>query len=114
MKAFTNDNLTHCPTIPTFITSGKESFRKHCGKKRENALNQPFPTMFSTLPNTNFYFSVTMTLSSANALNLVKAKILSFGKELNVAQVIRFAFDGVENIVGKGENVGFQHFLLFP
>ena len=23
-------------------------------------------------------------------------------------------FDGVENIVGKRENVGYQHFLLFP
>ena len=23
-------------------------------------------------------------------------------------------FDGVENIVGKGENAGYQHFLLFP
>ena len=22
-------------------------------------------------------------------------------------------FDGVENIVGKGENAGYQHFLLF-
>ena len=24
------------------------------------------------------------------------------------------AFDSVENIVGKGENAGYQHFLLFP
>ena len=23
-------------------------------------------------------------------------------------------FDGVKNIVGKEENAGFQHFLLFP
>ena len=23
-------------------------------------------------------------------------------------------FDNVENIVGKGENAGYQHFLLFP
>ena len=23
-------------------------------------------------------------------------------------------FDSVENIVGKGENAGYQHFLLFP
>ena len=22
--------------------------------------------------------------------------------------------DGIENIVGKGENAGYQHFLLFP
>ena len=25
-----------------------------------------------------------------------------------------FDFDRVENIVGKGENAGYQHFLLFP
>ena len=25
-----------------------------------------------------------------------------------------FAFDRVENIVGKGENAAYQHFLLFP
>ena len=25
-----------------------------------------------------------------------------------------FVFDKVENIVGKGENAGYQHFLLFP
>ena len=24
-----------------------------------------------------------------------------------------FVVDGVENIVGKGENAGYQHFLLF-
>ena len=33
--------------------------------------------------NINFNFWVTMILSSANALNLVKAKILSFDEELN-------------------------------
>ena len=25
-----------------------------------------------------------------------------------------FAFDWVENVVGKGENAGYQRFLLFP
>ena len=25
-----------------------------------------------------------------------------------------FIFDEIENIVGKGENAGYQHFLLFP
>ena len=25
-----------------------------------------------------------------------------------------FVFDRVENIVGNGENAGYQHFLLFP
>ena len=31
-----------------------------------------------------------------------------------VAQMMISVFDRVENIVGKGENAGYQHFLLFP
>ena len=37
--------------------------------------------MFSTLPKTSFYFSVTFILS-ANAFNFNQSKILTFGKEL--------------------------------
>ena len=32
----------------------------------------------------------------------------------NVAQMVRDLRDRVENIVGKGENTGYQLFLLFP
>ena len=28
--------------------------------------------------------------------------------------MIEFAFVRIENVVGKGENAGLQHFLLFP
>ena len=27
--------------------------------------------------------------------------------------MVQFFFDSVENIVGKGENAGYQHFLFF-
>ena len=33
---------------------------------------------------------------------------------INSAKKVRFFFDGVENVVGKGEITGYQHFLLFP
>ena len=33
---------------------------------------------------------------------------------LNVAKMVKLAFDRVENIAGKGENASHQHFLLFP
>ena len=33
--------------------------------------------------------------------------------EINVPQMMISVFDRVENIVGKGENSGYQHFLLF-
>ena len=33
---------------------------------------------------------------------------------LNVANKAKFVFDRVGNIAVKGENAGYQHFLLFP
>ena len=48
-------------------------------------------------------------------------KILALSKlkafvddQLNVTQNIESIFHKLENIVGKGENAGNQHFLLFP
>ena len=42
-------------------------------------------------------------------------KLRAFGDDkINEAQIMISVFDGVENILGKGENVGYQHFLLFP
>ena len=32
----------------------------------------------------------------------------------NVVQMMIPVSDRLENIVGKGENAGYQHFLLFP
>ena len=32
----------------------------------------------------------------------------------NVTQNLNFLLERVENILGKGENAGYQHFLLFP
>ena len=34
--------------------------------------------------------------------------------KLNVAEKLKFILGRVENMVGKGENAGYQHFLLFP
>ena len=91
--------------------------------------------MFSTLPKTNFNFSSTFDLSSANAFNLDQFKNLSFGNELtlsnnrildwsklkafadvnlNVAKKMSSLLDTVENIVVKGENAGNHNFPLFP
>ena len=38
-----------------------------------------------------------------------KASAVVFG----VAEIMGFVFERVENIVGKKENAGYQHFLLF-
>ena len=34
--------------------------------------------------------------------------------KINMNQKLKFDMGRVENIVGKGENAGYQHFLLFP
>ena len=34
--------------------------------------------------------------------------------KINVTKELKFVLGRVENIVGKGENAGYQHFLLFP
>ena len=46
-------------------------------------------------------------------LDWTKSKTFAVNN-LNVANILISVFDRVENIVGKGENAGYQHFLLFP
>ena len=44
--------------------------------------------MLVTIPRTNFNFSATFVLSSANTFNLNQSKNLSFGKELTLYHTI--------------------------
>ena len=44
---------------------------------------------------------------------ITKLKALA-ADEFSDTKVVIPSFDRVENIVGKGENAGYQHFLLFP
>ena len=53
--------------------------------------------------------------------SLPKDKILDWSKlkafaddKIKVLKMMIFVFDRVAKIVGKGENAGDQHFLLFP
>ena len=46
---------------------------------------------------------------------LASTKLKVFAEEkLSLAKMMIPAFDGIENVVGKGENAMYQHFLLFP
>ena len=54
-------------------------------------------------------------------VNSINDKILdwskfnsSVGNNLYVPKMMIYVFDREENIVGKGENAGYQHFFLFP
>ena len=50
---------------------------------------------------------------NAKISDLTKLKAFADDK-LNVAKRMISLFDRVENTVEKGENAGYQHFLLFP
>ena len=42
------------------------------------------------------------------------SKLKAFADNFSVAKMAKFVCDRIENIVGKEENAGYQHFLLFP
>ena len=44
---------------------------------------------------------------------LDQSKFKAFADNKIIDQTIEICFGKVENIVGKGENAGYQHFLLF-
>ena len=52
-------------------------------------------------------------LLNSKILDVTKLKAFANDK-LKVAEMMISLFDRVENTVGKGENAGYQHFLLFP
>ena len=56
--------------------------------------------IFNPLPNDNI---------------LDRSKFKAFVEDnFSVIQMVQYFYDRVENIVGKGENAGYQHFPLFP
>ena len=58
---------------------------------------------------------VTCVYSLPNDKILDWSKLKAFADDkLNLAEKFKFALGRVENIMGKGENAGYQHFLLFP
>ena len=46
---------------------------------------------------------------------LITIKLNAFAdNKLNITKMMNSPFDRAENTVGKGENAGYQQFLLFP
>ena len=54
-----------------------------------------------------------LTLPNDKILDLSNLKAFTYDK-INVTENVKFVVERVENIAGKGENAGYQHFLLFP
>ena len=53
------------------------------------------------------------SLPNNKILDLTKLNAFAENK-INVTEKLKFVLRRVENIVGQGENAGYQHFLLFP
>ena len=53
------------------------------------------------------------SLPKDKILDWSKLKALADDKKKNMAKKLKFILGKVENIVGKGENDGYEHFLLF-
>ena len=53
------------------------------------------------------------SLPNDKKLNLTKLKAFADDKS-HVTEMMISVFGRIENIVEKGENAGYQHFLLFP
>ena len=59
------------------------------------------------------FFSYSESLTNGKILDWSKLKAFEDDK-INVNEKLKHDFGRVENILGKGENAGYQHFLLFP
>ena len=53
------------------------------------------------------------SLPNNKILDWSKLKVFA-DNTVNATQKLKFVLGGIENEVGKGENDGYQHFLLFP
>ena len=72
--------------------------------KGENAGNQHFLLFLQYFPN---------SIPNDKILNWSKFKVLADDK-INLTEKIKFVPGRIENIFGKGQNAGNQHFLFFP
>ena len=55
-----------------------------------------------------------MLNSLPNDKILDSSELKAFADDNVIKKEMKFVIGWVENIVGKGQNAGFQHFLLFP
>ena len=86
----------------TFDYPGKKSVQTFWVKKKMLVTNQYF-----------LLFSLN-TLPKGQNFRLVQIDSICRQKKINLTLILKFILRRVENIVGKGENAGYQHFLLFP
>ena len=100
-KASSHLTLKHCGKNEKILASTSSTgLRGGEGSEDSNDVDYGAKLSFSSLTNDKI-------------LDWSKSEALADDK-IKVAKLMIFVFDRIENIVGKGENAGYQHFLLFP
>ena len=69
--------------------------------------------MYGVMDKEAHGISCHLTLPNDKFFNWSKLKAFADDK-INASQKLKYVLGRVENIMGKGENAGYQHFLLFP
>ena len=81
--------------------------------KGEIAYNEQFLIYPQCFQKQGLVWERVNSLPNDKILDLSKLKAFA-DENSNEFQKLSFVLGGVKNIVGKGENAGYQHFLLFP
>ena len=94
--------------------SAVQVFWKNCGKKEKLLITSNFSFSHSVFylviePSAIF---IKFIIVIWKLFDLGTDYNLSFGKGLNVAQMVEFVYDRVQNIAVKEENAGYQHIIL--
>ena len=98
------------PFVPPECSSGLGLDRTPNQRRSRSVMNKT-PRPRSSLTSINFMiFHSTLPNNKIQQMSKLKA---FEGDKLNAPVLIEFAFENGENIVGKGENAGFQYFLFF-
>ena len=109
---------------PVHVTSGRYSVT------RSTVLARSCWGLFITVGDSSCFVSFVSICTSLSVRNvfdftffdsLPNDKIVDWSKlkafadnKIKALEMMIFVFDRVENIVGKGENAGYQHFFFFP
>ena len=86
-----------------------------------NIQDKPFDFIFARFDVSSVFGKFLNFCPVANGYSLQNDKTLDWFKlkafaddKINVIEKLKFVLERVENIVGKGENAGYQYFLLSP
>ena len=106
-------DLPHTRRTPDALTSRPQRrFKIMCRFYRVGANNSIVIKPSNLIEACSYTATILNSLPNDNILDWPKFKAFADYK-LKMVQIIKFLFDGVENVIEKSENNGYQHLILF-